>query len=199
MSSSSRPSQYPLLGFKDRHLEDDYLEHLVAASKWRIILAYVTAILLYASGPFATVWMLFDVYVWVQGHYNTLSDDEEKQEQFRTNVGAGYWTYYFPNSVALFYFFYCIVLVMFVFGGFLTRRRWTLLIPSDSLLHSRSFPFAGLVAVMCMYQMKRYEKYRTWILYITPAIYLLYMAQAGFMFTFSNQVAVYGDLSWIFV
>merc|ERR1711970_173733 len=170
--SSSKPSQYPLLGFKDRHLEDDYLEHLVVASRARIILAYVTAILLYASGPFATVWMLFDVYVWVQGHYNTLSDDEEKQEQFRTNVGAGYWTYYFPNSVALFYFLYCIVLVMFVFG---------------------------LVAVMCMYQMKRFEKYRTWILHITPAIYLLYMAQAGFMFTFSNQVAVYGDLSWIFV
>ena len=176
------------------------MEHLVVASRARIILAYVTAILLYASGPFATVWMLFDVYVWVQGHYNTLSDDEEKQEQFRTNVGAGYWTYYFPNSVALFYFLYCIVLVMFVFGGFLTRRRWTLLIPSDSLLHSRSFDFfAGLVAVVCMYQMKRFEKYRTWILHITPAIYLLYMAQAGFMFTFSNQVAVYGDLSWIFV
>ena len=76
----------------------------------------------------------------------------------------------------------------------------TLLIHSDSLFESRSFDFfAGLVGVVCMYQMKRFEKYRTWILYITPAIYLLYMAQAGFMFTFSNQVAVYGDLSWIFV
>merc|ERR1712203_1336251 len=50
--SSSRPSQYPLLGFKDRKLEDEYLEHLVVASRARIILANVTAILLYASGRF---------------------------------------------------------------------------------------------------------------------------------------------------
>ena len=52
MSSSSKPSQYPLLGFKDRHLEDDYLEYLVVASRARIILGYVTVILLYGLGPF---------------------------------------------------------------------------------------------------------------------------------------------------
>ena len=76
----------------------------------------------------------------------------------------------------------------------------TLLIPSDSLFESRSFDFfAGLVGVVCMYQMKRFEKYRTWIFYITPAVYLLYMAHAAFMFTFSNQLAqaTYGDMSWI--
>merc|ERR1712199_116396 len=54
VNSSSKPSQYPLLGFKDRKLEDDYLEYLVVASRARIILGYVTVILLYALGPFAT-------------------------------------------------------------------------------------------------------------------------------------------------
>jgi len=50
-----------------------------------------------------------------------------------------------------------------------------------------------------MYQMKRFEKYRIWIFYITPAVYLLYMAHAAFMFTFSNQLAqvTYGAMSWI--
>ena len=76
----------------------------------------------------------------------------------------------------------------------------TLLILSDSLFESRSFDFfAGLVGLVCMYQMKRFEKYRTWIFYITPAVYLLYMAHAAFMFTFSNQAMrdTFGDMSWI--
>ena len=47
--------------------------------------------------------------------------------------------------------------------------------------------------------MKRFQKYRTWIFYITPAVYLLYMAHAAFMFTFGNQGMqdTYGDMSWI--
>ena len=52
-----------------------------------------------------------------------------------------------------------------------------------------------------MYQMKRFEKYRTWIFYITPAVYLLYMAIAAFAFTFVNQSLqpIFGDMSWIFM
>ena len=198
MSSSSKPSQYPLLGFKDRHLEDDYLEYLVVASRARIILGYVTAILLYASGPFTTLWIPFDVFVLWQETYNTFSDEEKKES--RTDSQKATWTDTFPNSVAWTYSLLCLVLLMFIFGGCLKLLCWYLLIPSDSLLHSRSFDFfAGLVAVVCMYQMKRFEKYRTWIFYITPAIYLLYMAHAAFMFTFSNQGMrdTFGDMSWI--
>merc|ERR1712032_399387 len=67
--SSSRPSQYPLLGFKDRHLEDEYLEHLVVASRARIILAYVTAILLYGSELFAFMCVDYDLLMWIEQLY----------------------------------------------------------------------------------------------------------------------------------
>ena len=78
MSSSSRPSQYPLLGFKDRHLEDEYLEHLVVASRARIILGYVTAILLYGSGPFAANFCVYDLLIQKQDDYRALSDEEKE-------------------------------------------------------------------------------------------------------------------------
>ena len=50
-----------------------------------------------------------------------------------------------------------------------------------------------------MYQMKRFEKHRTWIFYITPAIYLLYMAFAGFPLTYDNQSNndFFGPAGWV--
>ena len=55
------------------------------------------------------------------------------------------------------------------------------------------------MAVVCMYQMKRFEKHRTWIFYITPAIYLLYMAYAGVSFAYGNQGynTWFGPAGWI--
>ena len=87
MSSSSKPSQYPLLGFKDRHLEDDYLEYLVVASRARIILGYVTVILLYGLGPFALYWPYYKESIWLQDLYRTLSD--EQKEDFRERLPEG--------------------------------------------------------------------------------------------------------------
>ena len=57
------------------------------------------------------------------------------------------------------------------------------------------------MAVVCMYQMKRFQKYRTWIFYFTPAMYLLYMVYAGSRFACNNQSysALFGPASWIFV
>ena len=116
--SSSRPSQYPLLGFKDRHLEDEYLEHLVAASKWRIILAYVTAILLYASGPFAANFVVYDLAIEYQDVYRALSDEEK--EEFKESQPEGTWLKYFPNSIRAGMIIPCLLLLMFILGGFLT-------------------------------------------------------------------------------
>ena len=76
----------------------------------------------------------------------------------------------------------------------------TLLIPSDSLFESRSFDFfAGLMGVVCMYQMKRFEKYRTWIFYITSMVYLLYMVYAGFTFAYGTQKYndYFGPVGWV--
>merc|ERR1712048_795333 len=58
----------------------------------------------------------------------------------------------------------------------------------------------GLVGLVCMYQMKRFEKYRTWILHITSTGYLVYMAFIAFMFAFSNHMfdVIYGPYGWLF-
>ena len=55
--------------------------------------------------------------------------------------------------------------------------------------------------MVCMYQMKRFEKHRTWIFYFTPAIYLVFIAVNGFVFAFSSQSynAWFGTPSWIFL
>ena len=89
MSSSSKPSQYPLLGFKDRHLEDEYLEYLVVASRARTILGYVTVILLYALCPFLLYWPYYDEAIWLQELYRTWSDAQK--EDFKENYGKGSW------------------------------------------------------------------------------------------------------------
>ena len=54
---------------------------------------------------------------------------------------------------------------------------------------------------MCMYKMKRFEKHRTWIFYITPAVYLLYMGYAGFKFAYDhmNYNTVFGPAGWVLV
>ena len=122
MSSSSKPSQYPLLGFKDRHLEDDYLEYLVVASKARIILGYVTAILLY-SAIFAAYWVVYDLGMWLEQLYKILSD--EQKEAFKEDQSEGTWTKYFPMSTSTMYAFRCLVLLMFILGGLVAYLHWT--------------------------------------------------------------------------
>ena len=115
--SSSRPSQYPLLGFKDRHLEDEYLEHLVVASRARIILGYVTAILLYASELFAYLWVNYDIFIWIEQMYGILS--AEQKEDYKESLPKGRWFRQFPpTSTSTVFAFLCLVLVMFILGGF---------------------------------------------------------------------------------
>ena len=57
------------------------------------------------------------------------------------------------------------------------------------------------MAVVCMYQMKRFEKHRTWIFYITPTIYLLYMAFAGVGFAYDHRGYndFFGSAGWIII
>ena len=117
MSSSSKPSQYPLLGFKDRHLEDDYLEYLVVASRARIILGYVTVILLYGLGPFLLYWPYYKESIWLQDLYRTWSD--EQKEDFKEDQQKGIWSKYFTTSPSTMYALFCIVLLMFILG------RWS--------------------------------------------------------------------------
>ena len=123
MSSSSKPSQYPLLGFKDRHLEDDYLEYLVVASKARIILGYVTVILLYALGPFALYWEAYENSVWGAQLYRVMPDEDK--EAFEKWWPTGQFLRYFPMSTSTTYAFICLVLLMFILGGYVAYLHWT--------------------------------------------------------------------------
>ena len=123
MNSSCKPSQYPLLGFKDRHLEDDYLEYLVVASRARIILGYVTVILLYALGPFLLYWPYYNESIWLQDLYRTWSD--EQKEDFKESSDEGTWLKYFPMSTSTIYAFDFLVLLMFILGGFVAYLHWT--------------------------------------------------------------------------
>ena len=52
---------------------------------------------------------------------------------------------------------------------------------------------------MSLYKMKRFEKHRTWIFYITPAMYLLYMAFAGVGFAYDNKAyyTSFGPAGWV--
>ena len=124
MSSSSEPSQYPLLGFKDRKLEEDYLEYLVVASRARIILGYVTVILLYGSGRFTFTWVNYEVVLWLEQLYGFMSD--EQKEDFKEGRPEGtFFKYFSPTSTSIAYAFFCIVLLMFILGGLVAYLHWT--------------------------------------------------------------------------
>ena len=50
-----------------------------------------------------------------------------------------------------------------------------------------------------MYKMNCFEKHRTWIFYITPAMYLLYMVFAGVVFAYDNNGynTSFGPAGWV--
>ena len=112
------------MGFKDRHLEDEYLEHLVVASRARIILGYVTVILLYGSGPFAYLWVHYDLNIFWGQFYGFLS--EKEKEEFKEDLREGkLWKYFPPTSTSTLYAFLCLVLLIFILGGFVACLDWT--------------------------------------------------------------------------
>ena len=114
------------MGFKDRHLEDEYLEHLVVASRARIILGYVTVILLYGSGPFAYLWVNYDTNIWLEQLYGFMNENEKEKEDFRENLPEGtLWKYFPPTSTSTLYAFLCLVLLIFILGGFVAYLDWT--------------------------------------------------------------------------
>ena len=83
----------------------------------------MTAILLYASVPFATTWPSYDDLIWNEELYRILSD--EQKEDFKEDQPVGTFAKYFPNSWSTLYAFDCLVLVMFILGGFVAYLDWT--------------------------------------------------------------------------
>ena len=78
----------------------------------------MTAILLYASGPFAANFVVYDLAIEYQDVYRALSDEEK--EEFKESQPEGTWLKYFPNSTTVGLVISCLLLLMFILGGFLT-------------------------------------------------------------------------------
>ena len=100
------------------------MEHLVVASRARIILGYVTVILLYGSGRFTFTWVNYEVVLWLEQLYGFMSD--EQKEDFKEGRPEGtFFKYFSPTSTSIAYAFFCIVLLMFILGGFVAYLHWT--------------------------------------------------------------------------
>ena len=100
------------------------MEYLVVASRARIILGYVTVILLYGSGPFAMVWVNYDFNIWLEQFYGFLSEKEKEEFQESSPEGT-LWKYFPPISISTLYAFICLMLLMFILGGFVAYLHWT--------------------------------------------------------------------------
>ena len=95
------------------------MEYLVVASRARIILGYVTVILLYGLGPFAANFVVYDRGIEIQDDYRAMSDEEK--EEFKESQPEGTWLKYFPNSISrVCLVIPCLLLLMFILIGFLT-------------------------------------------------------------------------------
>merc|ERR1711907_912064 len=47
-----RPAEWPFLGYRDRDLEDEYLDDMTCTMKSRILVGYVVSIIVFFFGPF---------------------------------------------------------------------------------------------------------------------------------------------------
>ena len=83
----------------------------------------MTVILLYGSGRFTFTWVNYEVVLWLEQLYGILSD--EQKEDFKEDQPVGTFAKYFPNSWSTLYAFDCLVLVMFILGGFVAYLDWT--------------------------------------------------------------------------
>ena len=67
--------------------------------------------------------MNYEVVLWLEELYGILSD--EQKEDFKEDQPVGTFAKYFPNSWSTLYAFLCLVLVMFILGGFVAYLHWT--------------------------------------------------------------------------
>ena len=67
--------------------------------------------------------MNYEVVLWLEQLYGILSD--EQKEDFKEDQSVGTFAKYFPNSWSTLYAFDCLVLVMFILGGFVAYLDWT--------------------------------------------------------------------------
>lgn len=59
--STVAPSQYFLFGFKDRKLEDEYLDDLCVISKNQVMLGYVMCLVMVVLGWFISYWLVLNI------------------------------------------------------------------------------------------------------------------------------------------
>jgi len=158
-----RPAQYPLLGYRDRDLEDEYLDDMTCAMKSRILVGYVVSILVFFFGPFVQ-----DLSSMKSQHYL-----EDNPRVVAPAVGLTLEAYEKGAS------------------GMTLRTPVTCGIVLAVLT-------IGLGACVTVYQMKRIKSKQP-VLYITGAVYLIYIAVVAYDFSWSSQNwwPLLGPASWI--
>jgi len=158
-----RPAEWPFLGYRDRDLEDEYLDDMTCAMKSRILVGYVVSILVLFFGPF-----MQDLSSMKVQHYI-----EDNPQEVAPSVGLTLEAYEKGTS------------------DMTLRTPVTCGIVLAVLI-------IGLGACVAIYQMKRFKSKQP-VLYITGAVYLIYIALVAYDFSWSSQIwwPFLGPASWI--
>lgn len=158
-----RPAEYPLLGYQDRDLEDEYLEDMTCAMKSRILVGYVVSILVFVFGP-----LMQDLSVMGFMNYS-----EDNPQEVAASVG---------------------LTLEVIQGGTDNMTLQTFVTCGIAL----AFLVIGLGACVVVYQVKRIKSKQP-VLYITGAVYLIYITVMACDFSVSSQAwwAFFGPAAWI--
>jgi len=159
-----RPAEWPFLGYRDRDLEDEYLDDHVLGHKSRILVGYTTSLLIFFFGPFMEDLVL-------HGLLNYMGDGITDQEIALTGIPPDQWDY----------------------QGFNTVRSFTV----DGIILATFI--LGLVTCALIYRLDRFKTKLCWVLYVTGAVYLVYIIVSGYNFYWTSDIwtALYGaPASW---
>jgi hypothetical protein len=109
----STPSVYWALGFKDRSLEDEYLEDFVRISARQIILGYAMCILIVVLGWFVSYWLVLNV-----GYKMIL------KEEFADNFGKDWFVdNLLAHAISLIIFVSGLVACLFIYYSKVQNKR----------------------------------------------------------------------------
>lgn len=116
MAMNYTPAVYWALGFKDRVLEDEYLEDFVRISKRQIILGYAMCILIIILGWFVSYWLVLNV------GYKVILKDE-----FQDNFGTEFFVEnLLAHAISLFIFISGLATCLFIYYSKMQNKRMVL-------------------------------------------------------------------------
>ncbi|UPQ96967.1 guanylate cyclase [Chloropicon primus] len=103
------PSEYWFLGFKDRNVEDEYIEDVILNSKSRFMLGLATSGLIYTVGTFIPDWMFYP--------FNAAQFGEPEVQEFLAPITGPdpLLSYYMVSCIGFFSFILCAVACFLIY------------------------------------------------------------------------------------